>query len=197
MLRVLRLGEAVEDRRGHHRDAGDDPAPVEGDPDGAREVHLPGLREDRPAAGAVSCDAAGLGGPQPAGDDPVREVRGAPASEPPARPLRARRRRSQPVDPGRPGRRVRHWAGLGLCARRRAVRRPRSAGGAVPLLAGPLRRSPGGAPEDLRRHPSGRHLFRLQRPLCSREIARARHRGCMLGAWSEEVLRARRWRWRR
>ena len=90
MLRELRLGEAVEDRRGRDRDAGGDPAPVEGDADGAREVHLPGLREDQPAAGAVPCDAAGLGGPEPAGNDRLREVRTASAAEPPARPLRAR-----------------------------------------------------------------------------------------------------------
>ena len=52
---VLRLGQARQDRRGHHRDAGGDPAPVEGDPARPREVHLPGLREDQPAAGAVPC----------------------------------------------------------------------------------------------------------------------------------------------
>ena len=37
----------------------------------------------------------GLGGPEPAGDDRLREVRPAPAAEPPAGPLRARRCRSQ------------------------------------------------------------------------------------------------------
>ena len=42
-LRVLWVGAAVEDRRGRDRDAGGDPAPVEGDPDGAREVQLPGV----------------------------------------------------------------------------------------------------------------------------------------------------------
>ena len=45
-LPLLRLDQAVEARRGRHRDAGGDPAPVEGDPDGAREVLLPGLRDD-------------------------------------------------------------------------------------------------------------------------------------------------------
>ena len=60
-------------------------------PDGAREVHLPALREDQPAAGAVPPDTAGLGRPQPAGDDPVREVRAASAAEPAARPLRPAR----------------------------------------------------------------------------------------------------------
>ena len=42
-------------------------------------------------------DAAGLGRSQPAGDDRVREVRAAPAVEPPARPLREGGYRSQPV----------------------------------------------------------------------------------------------------
>ena len=58
---MLRLGEALEDRRGRHRDAGGHSAPVEGDPDGAREVRLSGLREDQPATGAVPPDAAGMG----------------------------------------------------------------------------------------------------------------------------------------
>ena len=52
-LPVLRRRPAAQARRGRHRDAGGDPAPVEGDPARAREVHLPGLREDQPAAGAV------------------------------------------------------------------------------------------------------------------------------------------------
>ena len=57
------------------------------------------LREDLPAAGAVPHDTPGLGGSQPAGDDRLREVRPAPAAQPPAGPLRARGRRSQPVGP--------------------------------------------------------------------------------------------------
>ena len=63
VLRVLWIGAAVQDRGGHHRDAGGDPAPVEGDPDGAGEVHLPRLRADLPAAGAVPRDARGWAGP--------------------------------------------------------------------------------------------------------------------------------------
>jgi transposase len=46
------------------------------------EVHLPGLREDQPGAGAVPRDPARLGRPQLVGDDPVREVRAASAAEP-------------------------------------------------------------------------------------------------------------------
>jgi len=61
-LRLLRLGPDREDGRGHHRDARGDPPSVEGD---AGEVHLPGLREDQPAAGAVPRDPAG-GGRAPA-----------------------------------------------------------------------------------------------------------------------------------
>ena len=52
------------------------------DPDGAGEVLVPGLREDHAAAGALPCDAAGLRGPEPAGHDPVREVRPTSATEP-------------------------------------------------------------------------------------------------------------------
>ena len=106
-LRLLRLGTHREARRGRHRDAGGDPAPVEGDPDGAREVHLPGLREDQPAAGAVPSDAAGLGRAEPAGDDPVREVRPASAAQPAGRALCPRGRRAQPLHAGRPGGRQR------------------------------------------------------------------------------------------
>src|SRR5947208_16346636 len=60
---------------------------MEGDPACPREVHLPGLREDQPGAGAVPCDRQGLGRPQPAVDDPVREVRAASAAQPPGRAL--------------------------------------------------------------------------------------------------------------
>ena len=49
-LSLLRLGEAVEAGRGHYRDAGGDPAAVEGDPDGAGEVLVPAVRDDRAAA---------------------------------------------------------------------------------------------------------------------------------------------------
>ena len=62
-------------------------ASVEGDRDGARKVHLPRLRENQPGAGAIPCDRAGLGGPEPAGHDPVREVRPASAVEPSGRAL--------------------------------------------------------------------------------------------------------------
>ena len=60
-LRLLRLRADREARRGRHRDAGSRPAPVEGDPDRAREVHLPGLRADHPTAGALPPDARAAG----------------------------------------------------------------------------------------------------------------------------------------
>lgn len=46
-LPLLRLGQAVEARRGRHRDAGGDPAPVEGDPDAETERGLPPDAIDR------------------------------------------------------------------------------------------------------------------------------------------------------
>jgi hypothetical protein len=52
--------------------------------------------------GAVPCRAARLRRPQPAGDDPVREVRPASAVKPPERALRPRRRRVESFHPGRP-----------------------------------------------------------------------------------------------
>ena len=48
-LSLLRLGPAVEAWRRHHRDAGSCSATVEGDPDRAREVLLPGLRKRLPS----------------------------------------------------------------------------------------------------------------------------------------------------
>ena len=52
----------------------------------------------------------GWAGPQPSGDDPLREVRAARTSEPAEGPLRQRGRGSQHFDPGRPGGRVRGGA---------------------------------------------------------------------------------------
>ena len=117
-LSLLRVGEAVEAGRGHHRDAGGDPAAVEGDPDGAGEVLVPGMRDDHAAAGAVPCDAARLRRTEPAGHDPVREVRPASAAEPPERTLQARRHRSERVDAGRPGRRLHDGPATAPCADR-------------------------------------------------------------------------------
>ena len=102
-LPVLRQRAAAQAGRDRHRDAGIDPASMEGDPACPREVHLPGLREDQPGSGALPCDRQGLGRPQPAGDDPVREVWAASAAQPPGRTLRQGGRAAQPVDPGRPG----------------------------------------------------------------------------------------------
>ncbi len=98
--------QARQARRGRNRDARSHPAPVEGDPDRAGEVHLPVVREDHPAAGAVPSDRARPGRGRPAGDDPARQVRQSPAVEPPERGLRPRGHRSRRVDLGRLGRRL-------------------------------------------------------------------------------------------
>ena len=57
-LPVLRRHDIAQDRRGRDRDAGARSAPVEGDPARAREVLLPGLRSDQPAAGPIAPDRA-------------------------------------------------------------------------------------------------------------------------------------------
>src|ERR687895_319476 len=87
-VRLLRLRADREARRGRHRDAGSHPAPVEGDSNRPREVHLPGLRADHATSGALPSDLTRLGGPEPAGDGSVREVRPASAAQPPGRALR-------------------------------------------------------------------------------------------------------------
>lgn len=53
-LPVLRFDQAGKAGRGCYRDAGGDPASVEGDPVRAREVHLPRMREDYPAYAPLS-----------------------------------------------------------------------------------------------------------------------------------------------
>ena len=68
----------------------------------------------------------------------------------------------------------RHRASLGLCARRRALRRPGPAGRSVPLLPGSFGRSPGRAFADFHRDPAGRRLCRLQAALRAWPIARTR-----------------------
>src|SRR3954447_1869561 len=90
---------------------------MEGDPTRPREVYLPRLREDQPGAGPLSCNPTRLGRPEPAGDDPVREVRAASAVEPPSRTLCKGGGAAQPVDPGRPGGRMRCRAGTAAAAR--------------------------------------------------------------------------------
>ena len=50
--KLAKLGETITETLESH------PAQLQGDPDGAGEVHLPGLRDDHPAAGAVPSDRA-------------------------------------------------------------------------------------------------------------------------------------------
>jgi hypothetical protein len=109
-------------------DARGGPPPVEGHPDGPREVHA--------TACAVPPDSARLGRPEPAGDDPVREVRPAPAAEPPgrARPIAARadeaQRRGAPLHRCRLGLPIRRrgLGGAGRSPRRRRRGSPRRSG---------------------------------------------------------------------
>ncbi len=61
-LPVLRGHAPVEDGRGRHRDAGGGAAPVDRDPDRARALLVPRLRERHPAAGARSTPSR-AGGP--------------------------------------------------------------------------------------------------------------------------------------
>ena len=84
LLPWLRVGPIVQAGRGCYRDPRGCPAPVEGHPDRARTVRLPSLRGCHATAGTVPCHAARAVRPQPAGDDPVREVRAASAAQPPA-----------------------------------------------------------------------------------------------------------------
>ena len=66
-MRVPRLRpQAGEARRGHRRDTGNHPAPSEGDPDDAGEIHSPVLRENHSAPRCrpdprQRCDRAGAG----------------------------------------------------------------------------------------------------------------------------------------
>src|SRR6266481_3249432 len=54
---------------------------MEGDPDGAGEVHLPVLREDHPATGAVPCHCPRPCRSEPTGDDPLCQIRPASAAQ--------------------------------------------------------------------------------------------------------------------
>jgi transposase len=73
--RIVKMGEdsetlfAIGSRTMVERDARGHPTAVEGDPDCAREVHLPGLREDQPATSALPCHPARLGGAATDRDD--------------------------------------------------------------------------------------------------------------------------------
>ena len=128
---LLRRQPARQDRRGRHRDPRRRPAPLVREADRAREVHLPRLREDLRATGTLPRHPARPGRRQPAGDDPVREVRGASAAQPPERALRPGRHRARRLDDGRSRRRgggsarPAPRADRAACARRRAAARRR------------------------------------------------------------------------
>ena len=91
-LPVLRRYDIAQDRRGRDRDAGAHSAPVEGDPACAREVLLPSLRSDQPAAGAVAPDRPWARRAEATRPYPVLQVRPASAAQPSKRRLCAGRR---------------------------------------------------------------------------------------------------------
>src|SRR5262245_12199594 len=101
---MLRFVKIVEAGRGHYRNAGSDPAAMEGRADGTGEVLLPRMREDHAAASTLPCDASRFRRAQPARYDSVREVRPTSAAEPAKRAIWPGRHRSQRLDAGRPGR---------------------------------------------------------------------------------------------
>src|SRR5262245_45449725 len=101
---MLRVDETIEAGRGRYRNAGSDPAAMEGRADGTGEVLLPRLREDHAAASTLPCDASWLCRAEPARDGAVREVRPTSAIKPAKRAIRPGRHRSQRLDAGRPGR---------------------------------------------------------------------------------------------
>ena len=107
---VLRRQQALQDRRGHHRNARRHSAAMVRDRACAGEVQLPRLRDDQPAAGAVPCDRPRLCRSEPAGDDAGREVRQPSAAQPAERAVRARGDRAVGLDHGRSCRRLRGHA---------------------------------------------------------------------------------------
>src|SRR6516164_11174013 len=127
-LRVLRLDQPRQARRGRDRDAGGRSAAMEGGAVRAREVHLPRLRADLTGSGAVPRAVARICWAEPAGHDPVREVRAASATQPPIRTLRARGSELEPVDAGRSGWRLRRPFAPALRShpRARVCRQPRA-----------------------------------------------------------------------
>ena len=106
-------------------------------------------------------DRAGMGGAEPAGDDRVREVRPAPAAEPPGRALCAGRRADRAVDHGRRG-------GLGLRGARSAP-----SPGRGPCHGG---RAPAWRRHDRAGAGQGQDRHRAVLDLCSRRQAVRRRR---------------------
>src|SRR6476659_2046539 len=104
--------QAGQTRRGHHRDPPSRAAALESDPDRAREVHLPVLREDHPASRTLSRHRPRAGWGELVGDDPLRQVWRAPAAQPAERIVCPGRHRARRVDPRiREGRLLADWVG--------------------------------------------------------------------------------------
>ena len=72
--------------RDHHREPGEHSASEEGDPDGAREIRVPCLRDNHPAACAIPSDRPWPRGSKPAGDILV-PIRQSPAAQSPKRDI--------------------------------------------------------------------------------------------------------------
>ncbi len=120
-------GQAVQAGRGRDRDAGAGAAALEGRPDRAREVRVPGVRDHHPAPGAVPPHRPRPRRARAAGHHPGRQVRPAPAAEPAERGVQPRGHRARHLDPGRLGGRLhRHAVAAGG-----ADPRPRAGGGAA------------------------------------------------------------------
>jgi len=98
------------------------------------EVHLPPLRDDHAAASAVPSDRTRTRRGEPAGDDPLRQVRRASAIEPPERQLCSRGHRARHLDPGRLGRGLTNNAAERALATSRSTARPGCS--PVPIAAG-------------------------------------------------------------
>jgi GAF domain-containing protein len=107
---VLRRHEPVEDRRGCRRNARCRPAPVVCNRACAGEVQLPVLRDDHAAARPLPCDPPRLRRPEPAGDDPGRQICQPSAAQSPERAICVRGGRALGLDHGGPCRRLRGHA---------------------------------------------------------------------------------------
>ena len=122
--RFAKLGEDITETGGRA-------AAMESDPDRAREVHLPVLREDHPAARTLSRHRPRAGWGELVGDDPLRQVWRASAAQPAERIVCPGRHRARRVDPGGLGRRLHRELGAARRidppsrARRRASARRR------------------------------------------------------------------------
>src|SRR5690349_9609663 len=104
------------------------PGEGRGDPDRAREVERRLVRDDHPAAGSLPCEPAWPCRVEPAGDDPLCQIRRAPAAQSAERSLCPRGRRPRRLNPRpSPGQAVADHVGAGaavLSPLTKLIRRP-------------------------------------------------------------------------